>query len=77
VTTPAAAQRSARHVARAADIAAGGWHRLGDIVGALMPGNMASVDGFNVMLTDGRMPFAGLSAAGSTECGFSTHFRSR
>lgn len=65
VTTPAAAQRSARRVVRTPEIAAGGWHRLGDVVAALMPGNMASVDGFNAALTGNRLPFAGLSAAGS------------
>src|SRR2546423_9577768 len=67
LSTPAAAQRSARRVLHASEIAAAGWHRLGDVVAALMPGDMASVDGFNAALTDGRMPFAGLSAAGSPQ----------
>jgi hypothetical protein len=67
LTTPAAAQRSGRRVVRATDIAAAGWHRLGDIVSALMPGNVASVDGFNAALTASRAPFAGLSAAGSPQ----------
>jgi hypothetical protein len=67
LSTPAAAQRSSRRVVRAPDIAAGGWHRLGDVVSALMPGTMASVDGFNAALTNDRLPFAGLSAAGSPQ----------
>lgn len=67
ITTPAAAQRSSRRVLRAADIAAGGWHRLGDVVSALTPGNLASIDGFNAMLTDSRLPFSGVSAAGSPD----------
>lgn len=65
ISTPAAAQRSSRRVLGAADIAAGGWHRLGDVVAALVPGSMATVDGFNALLSENRLPFAGLSAAGS------------
>ncbi len=67
ISPPAAAQRSSRRVLRAADIATAGWHRLGDVVAALMPGNTASIDGFNASLTDSRLPFAGLSAAGSPD----------
>ena len=63
--SPLVGQPSARRVLHAADIAAGGWHRLGDVVAGMMPGEMASVDGFNVALTNGRIPFAGISAAGS------------
>src|SRR5437870_1740277 len=65
--TPAAGQRSGRRVLRGADIAAGGWHRLGDLVSALTPGSVSTVDGFNVSITAGRIPFAGLSAAGSPQ----------
>src|ERR1043166_107959 len=65
--SPTFAQRPVHRVATAADIAAGGWHRLTDAVGALMPGRLASVDGFNVALTSERLPFAGLSATGSPQ----------
>ena len=61
----ASGQSPTRRVVTAAQIAAAGWHRLGDVAAALMPGRMASVDGFNVALTAGRLPFAGLSAMGS------------
>src|SRR4051812_32680607 len=63
----ASAQRPTHRVATAADIAAGGWHRLTDVIGVLMPGRVATVDGFNVALTSGRLPFAGLSATASPQ----------
>ena len=62
-STPAAAQRSGRRVLRAADIAAAGWHRLGDIVSALPPGSVATIDGFNHQLTSSRVPFTGTQGA--------------
>lgn len=55
--TPLAAQRSDRRVIDAAGIAAAGWHRIGDIVAALPPGTVASVDGFNHDLTGSRIGF--------------------
>src|SRR3954464_7920104 len=68
LASPAAFGQGPSHrIATAADIAAGGWHRLTDVVGTLMPGRMASIDGFNVALTSGRLPFAGLSATASPQ----------
>src|SRR4051812_7784861 len=61
----AGGQPTTRRVLTGAQITAAGWHRLGDVAAALMPGRIASVDGFNVAMTAGRLPFAGLSAMGS------------
>jgi hypothetical protein len=57
LSTPVAAQRSARRVIDARAIAAAGWHRLGDIVSALPPGAVASVDGFNSEISGSRLGF--------------------
>ena len=56
-STPLAAQRSARRVLGTAEIAAAGWHRLGEIAAALPPGASASVDGFNSELSGSRLGF--------------------
>jgi hypothetical protein len=54
--TPVAAQRSGHRVWRREDIAARGWHRLGDIVAALPPGTAGSIDGFNWQLGSMSVP---------------------
>ena len=56
-STPLAGQRSDRRVIDAADIAAAGWHHLGDVASALPPGAVASVDGFNHELSGSRLGF--------------------
>ncbi len=54
--TPALAQRSGQRTWRREDIAARGWHRLGDIVAALPPGTAGSIDGFNWQLGSMSVP---------------------
>jgi hypothetical protein len=55
--TPVVAQRSDHRVLDRAAIARAGWHRLGDLVGALPPGSTASVEGFNNELRGSRVGF--------------------